>query len=197
MGGGPPQPERPKRQRSQDPNCARYVRGGIAQAAFAFLIGLVCFCGGVFVLTMFVAGSVGLMKFETELSGLKWCLAIVFCMTIGVGHTAIGFLMLNAAVRSSEWIAIDRLHGSVRRQKGLLFFRKVTNESLDQFTEVSIFPISATWRDSILAHGDPVFEVALTSPCDTRFPIGRVTLSYDLAREFGQEVATFLGLPLR
>ncbi len=197
MGGGPPQPERPKRQRSRDPNCARYVSGGIAQAVFAFLIGLACFSGGLFVLTIFVAGSVGLMRFETELSGLKWCLAIALAMTIGVGHTAWGFLMLNAAFRSSEWIALDRFHGSARRQKGVLFFRKIANESLAKFTEVSIFPISATWRDSILAHCDPMFEVALTSPRDTRFPVGRVTLSYGLAREFGQEVATFLGLPLR
>lgn len=195
--GGPPQPVRPKRRRSRDPNCARYVSGGMVQAIFAFLLGLVCFCGGMFVLTIVVAGSLDLMKFETELSGLKWCLAVAFAMTIGVAHTFGGFLMLNAAFRSSEWIALDRLHGSAWRQRGVLFFRKTANESLDKFTEVSICPISATWRDSILAPCNPLFEVALTSPRDIRFPVGRVTLSYDLAREFAQEVATFLGLPIR
>jgi hypothetical protein len=194
--GGPPQPERPKRQRSRDPNCARYVSGGIVLAVIVFLLGLTCFCGGLFVLTIFFAGLVGLFKLDAELSGLKWILAMMTLMAIGLAHVVGGFLIVNQAFRSPEWIALDRLHGSVRRQKGVLFFRKIANESLDKFTEVSIFPISATWRDSISAYCDPMFEVALTGPNEIRFPIGRVTLSYDLAREYGREVAKFLNLPL-
>ena len=73
---------------------------------------------------------------------------------------------------------------------GVLSFRQVANESLDKFTEVSIFPISNRWCGLTLP-SDTLFEVTLTGPNDNRFPIGRVTRSADLAREFGREVATF------
>lgn len=196
MGGGPPQPERPKRQRSRDPDCARYVSGGVARIVVGGLFGLPFFCGGILCLATFVAVLLGFAEDQPDFSGVKWFIGMLAFVTLGLAHTTVGFLMLRGAVCSPEWIVIDRLHGWVRRQTGVLFFRRVANESLDKFTEVSIFPISATWRDNIFSNSTTLFEVALTGPTGIRFPIGRVTLSADLAREFGREVATFLNLPL-
>ena len=72
----------------------------------------------------------------------------------------------------------------------MLCFRRFATAKLADFTEVSIFPIPIT------LFVPERFEVALTGPDERRFSLGQVTLSYELAREFGEEVATFLGLPL-
>ena len=78
----------------------------------------------------------------------------------------------------------------VTKRTGILGIHRFAKASLSEFSEVSIFPVTDKWQ----SRDD--FDIALTGPNDKRFAIGRVTLSYGLAREFGQEVATFLGLRL-
>ena len=190
MGGGVPQPERPKRQRSRDPGCARYVSGGVAHFLGGSLFGLPFFCGGLLCLATLIAGLLGLsgpLPDNTLANRIIGCLGMLL---IGSAHAIVGFLMIRWAFVSPEWLVIDREHGVLTKQTGVLGFRRFAKPSLSDFSDVSIFPVTSKWtvREN--------FDVALLGPNDIRFSIGRVTLSADLAREYGREVATFLNLPL-
>lgn len=112
-------------------------------------------------------------------------------LVIGLGHSIVGFCMIRWTLVSPEWLVVDRKHGLLTKQTGVLGFRRFANASLPEFSEVSIFPVTNKWQ----SRDD--FDIALTGPHDKRFLVGRVTMSYDLACEFGQGVATFLRLPLR
>lgn len=194
MCGGPPSPERPTRKRSRDPERARFVTGGIPRLFF-FLFGLPFFCGGL--ACLFLVGWLVLGPSEPPIESI-WnrTIGVIAATLIGVAHTAGGFLILRGAVCTPEWLTIDRRQRCVRKQTGILCFRRMEQAPLDGFTEVAIFPISSRWSDWFGQHAHELFEVALTGPPNNRFAIGRVTLSYSLAREFAGEVATFLGLPI-
>lgn len=95
---------------------------------------------------------------------------------------------------TTEKVTIDRERGIVTKQSGVLCFRRVTNAPLGNLSEVSLLRCgtdqAADRKEEI------VFDVALTGSQVPPFILGRVTFSAELAREFGQEVATFLSLPL-
>lgn len=183
-------PERPHRKRTRNPDCARYVSGGVAHFLGGLLFGLPFFCGGLLCLVTLVAGLLGLSGPLPENTFANWVIGSLGMLVIGLAHSTVGFLLIRWAVISPEWLAIDREHRLLTKQTGVFGFRRFAKASLSEFSEVSIFPVTNKWqcRDD--------FDVALTGPHDQRFPIGRVTMSYDLAREFSQELATFLHLPL-
>ncbi len=188
MPGGPPSPSRPARKRSRNPDCAFFRSPGIWGWFFILPFGLIFTLTGT--LALYVAVRSIPMVVESY-SDWRFWIGIFGITIIGVGHAACGLAILHSVFFGPEWLTIARQQGVARKQSGVLCFRRKATAMLKDFTEVSIFPMVEKWfeRDS--------FEVALTGPQDKRFPIGRVTLSYDLAREFGKEVATFLGLPIK
>ena len=185
MGGGGPTPVRPKRLRSSQPECLRYCVGGMARTLGGLVIGLVFTASGVFGVVAIVSQLLNSADADYWGRGLGFLGSLLF---VGVGCLSwyIGFC-------TPEWMSFDRSQGVVTKQIGVLYFRRMTRVSLLDYSEISIFPISNDWKRLTLPSD---FEVALTGPNERRFPLGQVTLSYDLAREFGEEVATFLGLPL-
>ena len=181
-GGGQRIPERPKRLRSSQPECLRYCIGGSARIVAGLLIGLIFVSIG----TLCVVAIVGKLFQSAETDFLGRCLGFL----LGLVFMGVGWLSWYVGFCTPEWMTLDRGQRTATKQVGVLYFRRMTCVSLLDFTEVSIFP-----SPNELSAGER-FEVALTGPGERRFSLGDVTLSYDLAREFGEEVATFLGLPL-
>lgn len=188
MGGGDPTPVRPKRLRSSQPECLRYCVGGMARTLGGLVIGLVFTASGVFGVVAIVSQLLNSADADYWGRGLGFLGSLLF---VGVGCLSwyIGFC-------TPEWISFDRTQGVVTKQIGVLYFRRLNKGPLCDFTEVSVRPIRYGASGTADLRADILFEVELTGPRDQRFQIGRVSLSYDLACEFGQEVATFLGLPL-
>ena len=188
MPGGPAGPERPVRKRSRNPDCVGYRPSEVWKLFIVLPFGLVFASTGA--LCLYGTVTIVLSEVVDRYLDFGFWFGLLGITTIGVGHATAGLGMLYFVFWCPEWLSIDRKLGVVRKQIGVLGFRRFATAKLADFTEVSIFPIPITWfaRDR--------FEVALTGPNERRFPLGDVTLSYDLAREFGEEVATFLGLPL-
>ena len=179
MCGGDEVPERPTRKDSDDPDCVLFVTGGYSRL-FLCVFGLPFTFGGLLALVTTVR----------EFQGSLVTAGVVSLLALGIAHTSVGCGILWVAFCSSEWIRFDRLHGLVTKRTGIRGLHRFSKASLSDFSEVSILPVANKWQ----SRDD--FDIALTGPDYKHFPIGRVTLSYGLAREFGQEVATFLGLPL-
>ena len=176
-------PERPTRVESDEPDCLEYVNGGFSRWLFS-LFGILLFGGGILCLVTVCGG----LRTDDSPLGVG---AIVSLLSLGIVHAGVGGSILWYAFGTAEWVRIDRCQNSVSKQTGVLCFRRFANGSICDFSEVSIFPVHYKWQRR------EDFDVALTGPNDKRFPLGRVTLSYDLAREFAQEVGTFLSLPVR
>ena len=187
MPGGPAGPERPVRKRSRNPDCVGYRPSEVWKLLIVFPFGLVFTLTGTLGLC---AAANCLLMIAENYSDYRYWLGILGVAVIGIGHAAAGLGMLYFVFLCPEWLSIDRKLGVARKQIGVLCFRRFATAKLADFTEVSIFPIPIT------LFVPERFEVALTGPDERRFSLGQVTLSYDLAREFGEEVATFLGLPL-
>lgn len=192
-------PERPRRKRTRNPDCVRYVSSGILRFVFGVLCSLTLICGGLVCLAPLLT-FLGESNFSAVSSTVDESNRIVdgppiWRLGIGIGLLVVSLMLLHLAACSAEWTTLDRGKGIMTRQTGLFYCRHITEEPLERFNEVSIFPISGKWRGMTLP-SDTVFEVALTGAQDKRCLIGRVTLSHDLAREVAQEVATFLSLPI-
>ena len=187
-------PARPVRRGSRNPEVARFVTDGIPQMLFTIIAGAVFLLSGGF----FVVAPMNTISrfFANSEEGIGDWTSTAFVASTGLCGMLIGALVLVVGMARGEWLTIDRLHGIATKQTAILCFRRMATGSLGDYTGVSVFAISTTWRErASLGNGD-LFEVVLTGPNDKRFPLGRVTLSYDLAREFAQEVASYLGLPL-
>ena len=186
MGGGGPKATRPMRKKSRNPDCACFGPSGVV--FFGLPFGLVFTATGA--LCAYGAIAIFLSEVVDRYFDFGFWFGLLGITAIGLGHATGGLGILYVILLRQEWLTIDRKQGVARKQTGVLCFRRFATATLAEFTEISIFPIPITWfaRDR--------FEIALTGPNERRFPLGEVTLSYDLAREFGEEVATFLGLPL-
>lgn len=191
-------PERPRRRRTRNSDRVSYVTSGILRFVFGVLCSLTLICGGIVCLVPLLRSFLGESTVAAMPSTVDESIRIVdgppvWRLGIGVGLLAVSLMLLHLAACSPEWTTLDRGIGIVRRQTGMFCYRRIIQDSLERFNEVSIFPISRKWR-GITLPSDTVFEIVLTGPQDSRCLIGRVTLSHDLAREVAQEVAAFLSL---
>lgn len=193
-------PERPRRRRTRNPDCVSYVTSGLVRFVFGVLCSLTLICGGLVCLAPLLRSFLGEANFVAVPSTVDESSRMVdgppiWRLGVGIGLLVVSLMLLHLSACSPEWTTLDRGIGIVTRQTGLFCYRRIIQDSLARFDEVSIFPISRKWRGMTLP-SDTVFEIALTGPQDRRCPIGRVTLSHELAREVAQEVATFLSLPI-
>ena len=69
-------PERPHRKRTRNPDCARYVSGGVAHFHGGLLFGLPFFCGGLLCLATLVSGLLGISEGQTNGTLSNWIVGV-------------------------------------------------------------------------------------------------------------------------